>query len=73
MVTEFQTAQWKVWEGSKYWVRLVRGLMGIEVVTAEWGKLEHLVETEANGCIACSKLSPRGRISTTLVRPACGW
>lgn len=47
--------------------------MGIEVVTAEWGKLEPLVETEANGSIACSKLSPRGRISTTLVRLACGW
>lgn len=47
--------------------------MGIEVVTAEWRKLEHLVETEANGSIAYSKFSPRGRISMTLVRLACGW
>lgn len=47
--------------------------MGIEVVTAEWGKLEHLVETEANGSIACSKLSPRGKVSMTLVRLACAW
>lgn len=52
--------------------------METQVVAAEWGKLEHLVETGEQGSVAHDRFSPEvllveGLVSDTLIRLACGW